>query len=108
MNSIKIVLAIVIVLGLFMVGWSSAGMLKTPEGVIVTHYPAKFDGVGIIDTLERNGIVIDDMFLPFSSHVRYMTPSSEYSSIGAFTKGQKVGYLLNNKRQIKLLCTLFK
>jgi len=108
MNSIKISLVVVIVLGLFVAVWCSAAVVTTPEGAIVTHYPAKFDGIGIIDSIEKRGIVVDDMFLPFSPHARYMTPSSEYSSIRAFSRGQKIGYLLNDKHQIKLLCALFR
>jgi len=82
----------------------SAGLVNTPEGVIITHYPEKFDGIGTISRIERKGIVVDDMFLSFASHVRYMTPQSEYSHLGSFKSGQKVGYMLNDSHQITILC----
>ena len=85
---------------------ASAEFIKTPEGVIITHYPSKFDGVGIIYSIEKRGIVVDDMFIPFSSQVRYMTPQRRYSSLENFEPGQKVGYVLNEKNKITKLCLL--
>ena len=82
----------------------SAAIITTPEGVIITHYPDKFDGVGTVYSVEKSGVVIDDMFIPFASKVRYMTPRSVYSSVKSFTPGQKVGYLLNEENQITKLC----
>ena len=82
----------------------SAEVIHTPEGAIITHYPNKFDGIGTISSVDDRGIVIDDMFVPFAPHVRYMTPQSVYSSLGPFRHGQKVGYILNDKKQIIKLC----
>jgi len=86
----------------------TAELITTAEGVIITHYPDKFDGVGTIYSVEKSGIVVDDMFVPFASQVRFMTPQSEYSSVGSFKQGQKVGYLLNDEKQITKLCLFFE
>ena len=82
----------------------SAELVNTPEGVIITHYPDKFDGVGTLYSVDEKGIVIDDMFVPFASQVRYMTPQSSYASLRYFKQGQKVGYILNEEKQITKLC----
>lgn len=86
----------------------TAEVINTPEGVIVTHYPGKFDGVGVIYDIEDRGIVINDMYIPFASQVRFMTPHSEYSSITYFKRGQNVGYKLNADKQISKLCLLLR
>jgi len=82
----------------------SAELINTPEGVIITHYPDKFDGVGTLYSVDEKGVVIDDMFVPFASQVRYMTPQSSYASLRHFKHGQKVGYILNEEKQITKLC----
>ena len=82
----------------------TAELVNTPEGVIITHYPDKFDGVGTLYSIDEKGVVIDDMFVPFASQVRYMTPQSAYSSSGSFEQGQKVGYMLNDEHKITKLC----
>ncbi len=107
MENIKAILLIVVLIFLSLLVIApvvSAGLVHTPEGVIITHYPDKFDGMGTLYSVEERGIVIDDMFLPFSSQVRYMTPQSVYSSLGYFKQGQKVGYILNDENQITKLC----
>jgi len=107
MIDIKIVpsLVLLVLLGfLVIVPAVSAEIINTPEGVIITHYPDKFDRVGTLYSIEEKGIIIDDMFVPFASQVRYMTPQSAYSSFGSFEKGQKVGYMLNDEHRIITLC----
>lgn len=107
MKDVKIVpsLVLLILLGFLVIApIVSAGIINTPEGVIITHYPAKFDGIGTVYSIDEKGIVIDDMFVPFASQVRYMTPQSAYSSLRAFEPGQKVGYTLNDEHKITKLC----
>ena len=86
----------------------SARVITTPEGVIITHYPTKFDGVGTVHHVSKEGISVNDVFYPFASRVRYMTPHSIHSSLGSFEEGQKVGYMLNDKRQITKLCLFLR
>lgn len=83
-----------------------AKIIKTSEGVIITHYPDKFHETGILYSIDNRGIVIDDIFIPFATHVRYMTPHKYQASVRDFESGDKVGYLLNDKQQIILLCLL--
>lgn len=107
MKDIKIIpsLAILVLLSLLVIAPTvSAELINTPEGVIITHYPDKFDSVGILYSVDEKGIVIDDMFVPFASQVRYMTPQSSYASLRYFKPGQKVGYVLNKEKQITTLC----
>lgn len=107
MKDIKIISSLValIFLSLLVIASTvSAELVNTPEGVIITHYPDKFDGVGVIYSIEERGVVIDDMFVSFASQVRYMTPQSGYASLGSFKQGQKVGYMLNEENQITKLC----
>lgn len=107
MKDIKATLAVIVLVILSMlviVPTVSAEIIHTPEGVIITHYPDKFDRVGTLYSIDEKGIVIDDMFVPFASQVRYMTPQSTYSSLRAFEPGQKVGYMLNDEKQIIKLC----
>jgi hypothetical protein len=107
MRDIKAVFSVVVLIILSLlviVPTVSAELVTTPEGVIITHYPDKFDGVGTVYAVEERGIVIDDMFVSFASQVRYMTPQSAYSSLGSFEKGQKVGYILDDEHKITKLC----
>ncbi len=110
MEDLKIIPSVVLLLLfslLMMTSMASAELINTPEGVIITHYPDKFDGVGTVYSLSDRGIVIDDMFIAFASNVRFMTPQSGYASPGSFKQGQKVGYTLNDKKQITKLCLFF-
>ena len=95
-KSILLTIVLIFIIFLIITPMASAELINTPEGAIITHYPDKFDGVGFLDSIEERGIVIDDMFVPFASSVRYMTPYSAYSSLSAFKQGKKVGYLLND------------
>lgn len=101
-------LTVLILLGLlFVVSTVTAEWIDTPEGVIITHYPDKFDRVGAVYHVDEKGIVIDDIFMPFADNVRYMTPQNEHASIGYFRRGQMVGCLLNKQNQIIKLCLLY-
>ena len=107
MKDIKIISSLVVLLllsFLVIVPTLSAELVNTPEGVIITHYPDEFDGVGTLYSIDEKGIVIDDMFVLFASQVRFMTPQSAYSSPGSFEQGQKVGYMLNDEHKITKLC----
>ena len=109
MKDIKIIssLVVLVLLSLLViVSTISAELINTPEGVIITHYPSKFDGVGTVYSIDEQGIVIDDMFVSFASQVRYMTPQSSDSSLWHFKPGGKVGYILNDRNQITELCLL--
>ena len=111
MKNIKTILPVVVLIVfslLVIVPTVSAELINTPEGVIITHYPAQFDGVGTIYSVDEKGIVVDDMFVSFASGVRYMTPQSEYSYLRSFKPGQKVGYLLNDENQITKLCLFLR
>ena len=103
----KAIISVIVLSFLFlpvMVTTAAAELINTPEGVIITHYPAKFDRTGTIDRVGEKGIVVNDTYLSFAAHVIFMTPQSEYSYLRSFKSGQKVGYLLNSENQITKLC----
>jgi len=111
MKDIKTILPVVLLIVfslLAIIPTVSAELINTSEGVIITHYPVKFDKVGTIYRVDERGIVVDDIYFLFSSQVRFMTPQSDYSYLKSFKPGQKVGYLLNDENQITKLCLLLK
>jgi len=73
-----------------------------------THYPARFERLGIINIIDRKGVVVDGVYISFSSHVQFMTPYDERSSLESFRPGQRVGYTLNKENQIVKLCLILK
>ena len=68
---------------------------KVPE-----FYPRGFDGYGKIDTIDQNGVVIDDTIWKFSRQVQFATPRDRNAGITNFSVGDTVGYLLNEEREI--------
>jgi len=68
---------------------------KVPE-----FYPRGFDGYGKIDTIDQNGVVIDDTIWKFSRQVRFATPRDRNAGISSFSVGDTVGYLLNEEKEV--------
>ena len=102
-----IVLAIVLLGTLWTVPNATAEMIHTDEGVIITHYPDKFDKVGKLIGIDNEGIVIDDIFIPFSKYTRFMLPQREYATVRNFKKGQKVGLLIGEDQKVKMICLIY-
>ena len=70
------------------------------EGVYPKHYPDKFDGIGRIDRLSRNEIVIDDSLLRLSPHVIYSTKVKRHASRAWLKVGSFIGYKTDSKHEI--------
>jgi hypothetical protein len=71
------------------------------EWRVPDFYPQKgFDGYGKIDRIDKAGVVIDDTVWKFSRQVRFATPKDRRAGLYAFSVGDTVAYLLNEKREI--------
>jgi hypothetical protein len=70
------------------------------EWKVPDFYPKGFDGYGKIERIDQGGVVIDDTALKFSRQVRFATPKDRSAGLYAFSVGDTVGYLLNEKREI--------
>ena len=101
--------AVWVCLGLAMVFMLSAvpGNLSYAQGRFIREewklpkfYPRGFDGYGKIEKISQNGIVIDDTGFKFSRQIRFATPRDSNAGIYAFSVGDTVAYLLNEKREI--------
>lgn len=86
----------------------AAEILYTPEGVVVTHYPERFDLTGNIDRIDKDGIILHDRYFAFAPHVKFMTPKRPYATINAFKVGQEVSLVLNEQRQVIILCAVYQ
>lgn len=86
----------------------AAEILYTPEGVIITHYPEHFDLTGNIDGIDENGVVVHDRYFAFAPHVRFMTPQSSYAFLRVFEVGQEVSLVLNENRQVSIMCATYQ
>jgi len=82
---------------------SGAESILSEGSPLPSHYPQRFDGIGRIDRIDRDEIVIDDTLHGLSGDVRYATPESRHGSSAAFKPGRYVGYMENPRRQITSL-----
>jgi hypothetical protein len=73
------------------------------DQVVPAHYPRKFDGLGHIDRIGREAVVIDDTMHSLSHHVRYATPRSKYGFRSAFRVGAYVGFILDSEEKVTSL-----
>lgn len=64
-------------------------------------YPTRFDGMGFIDLINTDRILIDDTPYRFSANVTFHTPRRRRASAGSFRQGQYVGYLQDSSGAIK-------
>ena len=78
------------------------------EWAFPEYYPKKFDGEGHIDSIGKDGIVIDDRSFGFSAFVTFSTPTRKHASRSQFKPGDLVGYIANQKKQIEALYLLSK
>ena len=104
----RYVLMVMIVLTMFATASISvAEILHTDEGVIITHYPKSFDKVGTLDGIDDKGLVIDDIFFPFSGSIRYMSPRLRFATRSHFEKGKSVGIVLDENEKVAILCLMY-
>lgn len=72
-------------------------------GVLPDFYPKGFDGYGRIDRINQQEVVIDDIFFKLATDVSFSTPRRKKATSYAFEAGRLVGYILNDRREIKSL-----
>lgn len=72
-----------------------------PEWVMPRHYPHGFHGMGRIDSITEDQIVIDEHQIRLSPSVVYNTPMEKNVPRELFTPGQKIGYILDSTNRIK-------
>ena len=70
------------------------------EIVYPKHYPNKFNGMGHIDRISRNEIVIDDSLFSLSPHVTYSTKGKRHASKAWLKVGSFIGYKTDSNNKI--------
>jgi len=93
---------------LMMVSTVSAESMNIPEKAAVNYYPARFDRAGVVNSIDTRGVIVDDVYISFSVKVQFMTPYDEHSSVESFSRGQRVGYILNKEKQITKFCLILE
>jgi hypothetical protein len=76
------------------------------EWVLPNHYPDGFDGVGHINRIAKDEIVIDDCLHKLSPFTKYATPTRSNTLRSRFRVGDFVGYIKNSKDEIESLWLL--
>ena len=57
------------------------------------NYPKRFDGMGYINVIKSDRILIDDTPYPPAASITVHTPRRRGAPVSSFRKGQYVGYL---------------
>jgi len=108
-QALLVMVALVLIAGLSLPGAvCHAKKAAIGEWAFPEHYPKKFNGEGHIDSIGKDGIVIDDRSFGFSPFVQFSTPTRERASRSQFRPGDLVGYIANDKKQIEALYLLMK
>ena len=68
---------------------------------IYKNYPKRFDGMGYIDVIEPDRILIDDTPYQLAASITFHTPKWRRAPAKWFQKGQYVGYLRDSNDAIK-------
>lgn len=68
---------------------------------IYKNYPKRFDGMGYIDVIEPDRILIDDTPYQLASSVAFHTPKQRHAPAKWFQKDQYVGFLQDSKGAVK-------
>jgi hypothetical protein len=73
------------------------------------HYPKHFDGVGQLDELTEENVVINDTGLPLAPDVTFHVPERKSSvSSKRFVTGERVGYIIGEEGKIESLWLLVR
>ena len=105
-----IIVAVLLIVGVALpIGTSYAQRKVKGEWIMPKHYPDGFDGMGYIDRIGKDEIVINDCsYYRFSPFVQFSTPTRKRASRSQFRPGDLVGYIANQKKQIEALYLLSK
>jgi hypothetical protein len=111
MKSTKVILCMFVLIILSQMAIETtvlAESINSSKRVATAHYPSRFERLGILSFVDREEVIVDNVHVPMASTVRFMTPYNENSTFGAFVPGQRVGYVVNEKGQIIVLCLLLE
>ena len=73
------------------------------------HYPKHFDGVGQLDEMREDSIIINDTGIPLAEDVTFHVPESTRPvSSKRFIPGVRVGYIVGKDQKIEALWLLVK
>jgi len=93
------------VLGSDVLADDSGRRIGTPridvDDPIYKNYPTRFDGMGYIDVIGPDRILIDDTPYPLAASVTFHTPKRRRAPAKWFQTGQYVGYLQDSNGDIK-------
>lgn len=84
----------------------SASAEATSEGIIDGRDLSVFEGVGHIDRLGEDEIVIDDLQKKLTSKVKYYRVGRKPVNRSAFKVGDRVGYIANSRGELVSLWLL--
>ena len=65
-----------------------------------SYYPERFDGIGRIDRIARDEIVISDSLYKLSPYATYATPKRKTAQRTRLDIGNLVGFVANEKNEI--------
>ena len=78
--------------------WAGENAFKLPD-----FYPESFSGYGCIDSINGDGVVIDDRLMRFSLAATFHTPKMPNASLQRFESGYLAGYISNDDNEIESL-----
>ncbi len=81
-------------------GVSSAQKKFRPEMVLPSHFPEFFDGLGKIERMEGDEIVINEKLLKISARLTVATKRSQHASRDLLKVGDTVGFTTNSVGEI--------
>ena len=79
-------------------GWTQESQFKLPD-----FYPESFSGYGCIDSIDSDGVVIDDRSMRFSVSATFHTPQEKTANWLRFEPGYLAGYIRNADKEIESL-----
>jgi hypothetical protein len=102
-----VLVGIGVVLGFIMLTFYSG--ITSGEGFLgeradfPSYYPEKFNGIGRIDRIARDEIVISDSLYKLSPYAKYATPKRKTVQRTRLGIGNLVGFVTNEKNEIASL-----
>jgi len=82
---------------------ASAGWAQESEFNLPDFYPESFSGYGCIDSIDSDGVVIDDRLMRFSMSATFHTPEEQKANWLRFEPGYLAGYIRNADKEIDSL-----
>lgn len=82
---------------------------KYDEGVLRDPC-TDYDWTGVIEKIGRDSsyMIIDDYAYKFSSSITFHSPGSNNISLFNFKAGKKVGFIVNEKKELESVCLMKK